>query len=129
MNTQDILLYLLIGLTLFIFLRKFLRNKKVKHYSAIDLSQVIKKNKNTLLLDVRTKAERDSQKINGSIHIPLHELKTRVEELKKYKDKEIVCYCQTGSRSVSAAIILQKSGFNIANLRGGILGWNSAGLR
>ncbi len=129
MNTQDILLYLLIGLTLFIFLRRFLRNKKVKHYSAVDLSQQMKKNKNTLLLDVRTKAERDSQKINGSIHIPLHELNTRVEELKKYKDKEIVCYCQTGSRSVSAAIILQKNGFNIANLRGGILGWNSAGLR
>lgn len=129
MNTQDILLYLLIGLTLFIFLRRFLRNKKVKHYSPVDLSQVMKKNKNALLLDVRTKAERDSQKINGSIHIPLHELKSRIDELNKHKEREIICYCQTGSRSVSAAIILQKNGFNIANLRGGILGWNSAGLR
>jgi rhodanese-related sulfurtransferase len=52
-----------------------------------------------------------------------------MDELNKHKEREIICYCQTGSRSVSAAIILQKNGFNIANLRGGILGWNSAGLR
>jgi rhodanese-related sulfurtransferase len=129
MNTQDILLYLLIGLTLFIFVRKFIRTKKVKHYSPVDLNQQLKQNKNSILLDVRTKAERDSQKINGSIHIPLHELKSRIDELNKHKEREIICYCQTGSRSVSAAIILQKNGFIIANLRGGILGWNSAGLR
>jgi rhodanese-related sulfurtransferase len=129
MNTQDILLYILIGAVLVLFVRKFIRNKKIKQYSPVELNQELKKNINTIILDVRTKPERDSQMIKGSVHIPLHELKSRVDELVKYKEREIVCYCQSGSRSISAAIILQKNGFNTANLRGGISGWNSAGLR
>lgn len=129
MNTQEILLYSIIVLALFLIVRKWFRTRQVMHYSPVELNQKLKQNKNTILLDVRTKSEHNSQSIKGSVHIPLHELKIRAEELKKFQEKEIVCYCQTGNRSVSAALILQKNGFNIANLRGGILGWNSAGLR
>ena len=82
------------------------------------------KNRSILLLDVRTDAERKARNIKGSIHIPLNQLRRRAEELRKYKDKEIVCYCRSGNRSLNAALILQRQGFNAANLSGGINHWN-----
>ena len=77
-----------------------------------------------VLLDVRTRGERAAQHIQGSLHIPLHQLEKRIDELQKHQNKEIICYCQTGSRSLSAAIRLKKHGFTVANLKGGIAEWN-----
>jgi rhodanese-related sulfurtransferase len=45
------------------------------------------------------------------------------EDIRKFKDKEIICYCRSGNRSLSAAILLQKKGINAANLIGGITAW------
>ena len=44
--------------------------------------------------------------------------------LEKYKSKEIICYCASGSRSVNAGLKLKKAGFTVGNLRGGIASWN-----
>jgi rhodanese-related sulfurtransferase len=49
--------------------------------------------------------------------------------MKKFKDAEIICYCRTGNRSLNAAAKLKKLGFNAANLKGGIIRWNAAGLK
>lgn len=77
-----------------------------------------------VLLDVRTKSERSVQHIAGSIHIPLNELAARLQELKNFPGREIVCYCQTGARSARAVALLLKNGLSAANLRGGIAEWN-----
>jgi len=47
-----------------------------------------------------------------------------------YHGKEIVIYCRTGGRSVSAANILIDNGFNgtIYNMLGGITAWNATGF-
>lgn len=88
----------------------------------------MKQSGSPVLLDVRTNAERERKSIKGSLHIPLHELGRRMEELEKHKSKEIICYCQSGSRSFSAAARLKKFGFTVANMNGGISEWNSSGL-
>jgi rhodanese-related sulfurtransferase len=80
--------------------------------------------RNLLLLDVRSNGERQHSHIKGSLHIPLNQLVSRSDELSKHKEKEIVCYCQTGNRSVTAASRLNKLGFKAANLKGGIAEWN-----
>jgi rhodanese-related sulfurtransferase len=54
----------------------------------------------------------------------LHSLSTRVGELEQHRRREIICYCQTGNRSLSAAAKLKRGGFSVANLRGGITEWN-----
>lgn len=72
----------------------------------------------TVVLDVRTKEERQNGYIEGSLHIPVQELRARLGELPK--DKEIVVYCQTGRRSYIAARILMQQGFSsVRNLSGG----------
>jgi rhodanese-related sulfurtransferase len=87
------------------------------------------KSNSIVLLDVRTASERQSSSIKGSIHIPLHEIRRRTDELKKYGEKEIVSYCASGNRSVSATATLKKLGFNAANMKGGIAEWNFSGLK
>ena len=83
----------------------------------------------TVLLDVRTTGERQRGCIKGSLHIPLHELGRRTDELGKHRNKEVICYCQSGNRSTAAAARLKKEGFTVANMKGGISEWNSLGLR
>jgi sulfur-carrier protein adenylyltransferase/sulfurtransferase len=54
--------------------------------------------------------------------IPLEQLSSRLQELDK--DREIVVFCRTGTRSARALRILSKAGFvHIKNLIGGINAW------
>ena len=126
---MQILLYVFIAVILSFIIKKALLLRSIKHYSPVDASQKLKNGNNTVLLDVRTSLERKKESIKGSFHIPLQEINSRTSELKKFKDKEIICYCRTGSRSLSAASKLKKHGFSVANLKGGILQWNAVGLR
>lgn len=123
MSTGQIILYVVIALVLLSYLRRFINNKRIKHYESGEISKKLKMN-SILLLDVRTEPERKKGHIKGSVHIPLNQLRSRQEELIKYKNKEIVCYCKSGSRSVNAAVFLNKHGFNASNLKGGIVAWN-----
>ena len=90
--TEQVALYLLLGLVLLLFLRKTLLARSIRHYSS-------------------------------------RELQRRIDELEKFKGREIVCYCQTGSRSLSASIKLRRQGFTTANLRGGMGEWDFQGMR
>jgi rhodanese-related sulfurtransferase len=129
MDSSQIIIYALIALVIFFIIRKILLVKSIRHYSPADASQKTKTGLNVIMLDVRSTKERKDNSIRGSFHIPVHEITSRAIELNKFKDKEIICFCRTGSRSLSAASKLKKLGFNAANLRGGILRWNAAGLR
>lgn len=77
------------------------------------------------LLDVRQPQEFKAGHIPGAKLIPLHELASRMNELPK--NREILCICQSGSRSGTAARRLQNAGFNTLNLRGGMIAWQQAG--
>jgi rhodanese-related sulfurtransferase len=129
MTTEQILLYALIALIVVYIIRKVMLIKSIKHYSAQEASQKIRKERNVVLLDVRTDTERKKNSIKGSYHIPITSIATSDNELRKFKDAEIICYCQTGNRSLNAAAKLKKLGFNASNLKGGILRWNAAGLK
>ena len=119
MTTTQILLLALFLLIVYRFVKKSMVSKSVKHYEPEEVRGLMKSGRNHILLDVRTPKEHSDQNIKGSILIPLYELKTRAGELKKFKDKEIICYCRTGNRSVNAAAKLKKMGFITANMKGG----------
>lgn len=79
---------------------------------------------NTVVLDVRSSDERDASSIPGSIHIPLDELRDRVDELDK--SRPIIVHCFSGQRSYFAQRMLTLNGFNVRNLAGGIRSWQAA---
>lgn len=82
-----------------------------------------------VVLDVRETKEYNSGHLRNAIHIPLSALNKRISELEKYKNKKILAYCRSGSRSNTACRLLNKQGFeNTSNMSGGIMGWSSANL-
>ena len=82
-----------------------------------------------LLLDVRTKGEYESQTghLKGALLIPVQELETRIGELEQFKGRKIIAYCRTGNRSSHATDYLNRQGFTVVNLSGGITEWNRKG--
>ena len=114
------------GILAFLFFRRILRMRSLKQYTPAEIEDRLKLKGPLVLLDVRTDTERQSGSIRGSLHIPLASLRSRMNELAQHKNKEIVCYCASGSRSASAALLLNKNGFSAGNLRGGIAEWNFA---
>lgn len=124
MSTTQILLLLLGLFIVYTYVKKVLVNRSVVHYMPDETKEKIKNSRSVVLLDVRTSGERKQQHIKGSLHIPLQEIERRAGELEKYKDKEIICYCRSGNRSVTAAAKLKKKGFNSASMKGGIIRWN-----
>lgn len=126
MPAGQIIFYIIIALFVILYIRKSLKTKSLKNYSTHEVRDKLKSNaRDFVLLDVRTGAERADRHIKGSMHIPLNELNLRMGELKKVKDKEIICYCRSGKRSSTAALLLQKGGFRTANMRGGMMAWDN----
>lgn len=83
----------------------------------------------TVVLDVREDSEYKQGHIANAVHIPLGQLKQRAKELEKFRNRTLVAYCRTGSRSNSAASLLRKQGFaTVYNLAGGIVAWQNANL-
>ncbi|NKE06781.1 CoA-disulfide reductase [Mesobacillus selenatarsenatis] len=68
------------------------------------------------LIDVREPIERDMGMIEGSVNIPLGELRDRLDEI---PTKEVYVYCQVGLRGYLASRILIQAGFKVCNLDGG----------
>lgn len=70
------------------------------------------------LIDVRTLQEFTEGAIPNAIHIPVDELRERLDEIPE--DKPIYLYCGVGLRGYIALKILTQSGFkNVYNLSGG----------
>jgi rhodanese-related sulfurtransferase len=75
-----------------------------------------------VLVDVREAEELEISRLPGAIHIPLHELPTRIGELNPEWD--IVTICRVGGRSGHAAAFLIHHGFGkVTNLAMGMNGW------
>lgn len=85
--------------------------RKLVTFSDWDLS---KENDNAILLDVREKAEVMAFSLPNAVHIPLGELRDRMQELDP--EKEIITFCAIGVRSYNAARILMQHGFKNVKL-------------
>jgi rhodanese-related sulfurtransferase len=67
--------------------------------------------------------------IANARNVPLPELAARVAELGSLMETPVVLVCKTDKRSASAAAVLGAAGFrDVFVLRGGMVGWNEAGL-
>ncbi len=83
---------------------------------------LIEKDQNVTLLDVRTINEFKEGHIRGATLIPLSKLESNLAKLNDSKNKQIVVYCRSGSRSVAASRILKAHGFTPLNVKTGMIG-------
>ena len=80
-------------------------------------------------VDVREAKEFVDGKLPGALHIPASELKNRLSELDRYKERPVILYCARGQRAPSSANTLARAGFmKLHNLHGGLKAWRDAGL-
>ena len=89
--------------------------------------------KKAVLVDVREKSETDKGHIAGAILLPISELQNGIDakalEKKLSKDKIIYTHCVVGKRSLTAAEILQKSGYEVRALKAGYKELLEAGFK
>jgi rhodanese-related sulfurtransferase len=77
-------------------------------------------------IDVREPDEWDAGHLEDSLHIPLSELGSRLDELPQ--DATLLLVCRTGSRSDLAAHAIARNGRTAcANLAGGLQAWVAEG--
>ncbi len=75
-----------------------------------------------VLLDVRSPMEiKMLGALEGAIHIPIDQLRDRLQELDP--QKTYVVYCAVGQRAYVAYRILKQKGFRVKNLSGGFETW------
>jgi NADPH-dependent 2,4-dienoyl-CoA reductase/sulfur reductase-like enzyme/peroxiredoxin family protein/rhodanese-related sulfurtransferase/TusA-related sulfurtransferase len=92
-------------------LKGFMKMTSVEEFLSLD-------KENIFILDVRTKDEYDLGHIEGSVNIPVDEIRQNLNKIPR--DKKIVVYCGVGLRGYIACRVLYQNGFNeVYNLSGG----------
>jgi rhodanese-related sulfurtransferase len=123
MNTYIVLIFIALVI-LFIF-TSMLKNRGITQVSAEKAKKLVN-DPAVRIIDVRTPQEFAQGHIKGAKIMPVSELKKRINEISDLKDKPVLVYCYSGSRSASACSILAGKGFKkVHNLKGGIKAWNS----
>ena len=81
-----------------------------------------------LLLDVRAADEWATGHLPQAKHLDRGFLEIKIETLAPDRNQPIVCYCESGTRSLFAASTLTAMGYrNVRNLQGGIQRWRAEG--
>lgn len=103
---------------------------RASSFQAVGPQDVIRlMNHGAVVLDIRTPDRYASGHIGGSRHVPSDEILRANETLKKYKEKPVVVYDDSGSLGAAAVRQLIAQGFTKAvNLRGGIAAWRAENL-
>lgn len=95
----------------------------MKEITVRELKAKLDNAENIQLIDVREENERELTNIGGE-HISMGTIAENMDKISK--DKEVVIYCRSGSRSGQVINFLEMNhGFkNLHNLKGGILAWS-----
>jgi rhodanese-related sulfurtransferase len=99
--------------------------ERVQSFAALSSMQVVRlMNQGALVLDLRSKEAYDAGHIGEARSMPAAELESSADTLKKWRDKAVITYCDSGASGAGAARTLQKLGFTkVFNLDGGLNAW------
>ncbi len=99
----------------------------VTDLSGTDTVEMMKNEKDILVLDVRTQGEFTGElgHLKGAKLIPVDELSSRFSEIAAYKKKKVLVVCRSGVRSRRASSALVNNGFeHVYNIAPGMAGMN-----
>jgi rhodanese-related sulfurtransferase len=104
-----------------------MRNVAFASISSQDLIRLM--NQGALVLDIRKPDEFAQGHVNGAKHLSSDQILTAGENFKRFKEKPVVVYCDSGSLAAAAVRQLNEQGFTKAfTLRGGFSGWRAENL-
>ncbi|WP_456390942.1 rhodanese-like domain-containing protein [Hydrogenimonas sp.] len=130
MKTSTILTALVaIGALLFYL---YMKGYIFANFESVDVKEakkLIDSDRNIAILDVRTPEEyRLDGHLANAMLIPVQQLGEQLDKLERVRDKKLIVYCRSGSRSAMASRILANHGFHPINVRGGINAWKKEGF-
>jgi rhodanese-related sulfurtransferase len=99
-------------------------------FAAISSQDLIRlMNQGALVLDIRKAEEFAAGHVNGAKHLSSEQILTAGDNFKRFKDKPVIVYCDSGSLASAAVRQLNIQGFTKAyTLRGGFAGWRAENL-
>jgi rhodanese-related sulfurtransferase len=99
--------------------------ERVKSFAALSSMQAVRlMNQGALVIDLRAKEAFDAGHIGDARNVPAVELEAQSDALKKWRDRIVITYCDSGVSGAGAARTLAKLGFTkVFNLEGGLNAW------
>ena len=80
-----------------------------------------KHDKDLIILDVSEPKDFNNGHLLNAINIPIEDIDKRMDELRNYKSKDIIVYCNTGRKSAEVAEKLVEHGFtDVTNIVDGV---------
>jgi rhodanese-related sulfurtransferase len=98
---------------------------RLQAFAALSAMQAVRlMNQGALVLDLRNKDSFDAGHIGDARNVPAADLESQADTLKKWRDKNVITYDDSGSGGAGAARTLAKLGFTkVFNLQGGMNAW------
>lgn len=82
-----------------------------------------------VFLDVRDEKEFKTGHIKGARSVPVKELDQQMHDIEKYKERDVVVYCDNGMRTSRVTGKLKKLGFTkLSTIAGGLAQWEKSNL-
>lgn len=109
----------------------FLRSLRTARISVQELSEMIGRGDDPIVLDVRTASHRlaDGRRIPGARAVDLDALELTLREVPREREVVVYCACPNEATAAQVALRLHARGFRrVRPLAGGIEAWVSAGL-
>lgn len=99
--------------------------ERVQSFAALSSMQAVRlMNQGALIIDLRAKEAFDAGHIGDARNVPAAQLEAQSETLKKWRDRAVITYCDSGVSGAGAARTLAKLGFTkVFNLDGGLNAW------
>lgn len=114
-------------IALLVFCNKSFAQNGIKSLTPQEYKQAIQNDPSAIVLDVRQPQEYKMGHIKGAILINVLDEPLFEQEIKKLdKNKTYYLYCRSGKRSNKAALKMQKMGFKVWELKGGIKSWTES---
>lgn len=102
---------------------------EVVHVDPVRAKDVLEKEPEVVVLDVRTPQEYRAGHLHGARNVNFLSESFAKELEKLPKDRPYLVHCRSGRRSTRALAVFEKLGFRkVFHLDGGILAWQKAGL-
>jgi rhodanese-related sulfurtransferase len=98
---------------------------RVQAFAALSAMQAVRlMNQGALVIDLRAKDSFDAGHIGDARNVPVSDLESQADALKKWREKTVITYDDSGAGGAGAARTLTKLGFTkVFNLEGGLNAW------
>jgi rhodanese-related sulfurtransferase len=99
--------------------------ERMHSFAALSATQAVRlMNQGALVIDLRSKELYDAGHIGDARNVPAGDLESQAESLKKWREKSVITYGDSGADGAGAARTLSKLGFTkVFNLQGGLSAW------